>query len=531
MIKKINFSSEAREKLKTGVNIVGDTVGQTLGAKGQNVIIDKGMFPPFITNDGVTIAKEIELEDRFEHMGAALIKEAANNTNEVAGDGTTTSVVLAQSIINEGFKNIAAGANPMILKKGIEQATKEVIAQLRSMSKEVKGDDIENVATISSGDPEVGKIIAEVMKKVGTDGVVTVQEGHKIGLVSEVTDGMRFENGSISPYFMTDIPRMEAIHEDAYILITDKRISSESQVFPIIDTLMRSGHKQLLIIAEDVDGSALTALVQNKLSDVFKSIAVRAPGFGERRKDYLEDIAVLTGGVLITESTGLKLEEMTIADLGRANRIIVTKDTTTISGAKGAKKQLDNRLKQIKNQLESEKNEYDREKLKDRYAKLSGGIGVIKVGAATEVEMKERKYRIEDALNATKAATDKEDGGILPGGGAALAKVILDIPNTLSLDPDFATGLKIIQNACFAPLRRIVENAGGKPDVVVDEVRNNVSESLGYNVLTGNYVDMFEEGIIDPLKVTVTAFTNASSVAQMLLTTGAVVVEKQGKGE
>ena len=515
--------------MKRGVNIIGDTVGQTLGAKGQNVIIDKGIFHPFVTNDGVTIAKEIELEDRFEQMGARLTIEAAANTNDVAGDGTTTSVVLTQAIVNEGLKNIAAGANPMIITKGIKDATLQTIEQLRSMKTEVKDADIENVATISSGDPEVGKVIADVMKKVGTDGVVTVQEGQKIGLVTEVTDGLQFDNGLISPYFLTDIPRLECVHDDPFILITDKKVTNSGQLASMIDGIMKTGQvemRELFVIAEEIDNEPITFMVRNTTEGKFKFAGVRAPGYGERRKDYLQDIAILTGGTIVSDMFGIKLEETTLSYLGRADRIIANKDSFTIVGGKGDKKAIKERLDQIKNQIEKETVEYDKDKLKERFAKLSGGIGVIKVGAPTEVEMKERKYRIEDALNATRAATDKEDGGILPGGGSALAKVLLNIP--VNGDADYKTGFDIIQKACMAPLWRIADNGGYKGDVIVKEV-SELKEGFGFNVLKGEYVDLLKEGIIDPLKVTITALTNASSVAVMILTTRSIIIEKPDK--
>lgn len=524
MAKQISFSEDARTKLREGVNILADSVKVTIGPKGRNVVIDKAYGGPVITNDGVTIAKEIELEDKFQNMGAQLIKEVASKTNDVAGDGTTTATVLAQSMINEGLKVVAAGANPMIVRHGIEKGVVAVVDALRKMRKEVKGDDIAHVATISAGDAEVGKLIAEVMGKVGRAGVITVEEGQTLGLSSEVVEGMQFENGYISLYMATDTQRMEAAFNDARILITDKKIGSIQEILPLLEALAQQGQKNLVIIAEDVEGEALTTLVLNKLRGTFNTLAIKAPGFGDRRKEMLKDIAVLTGGQVVTEEVGLKLENATLEMLGRADKVVATKDKTTIVGGKGKKKDIDTRISQIKAQIEKTDSSYDRDKLKERYAKLAGGVGVIKVGAATEVEMKEKKYRIEDALAATRAAVDEEDGGILPGGGTALVDAS-DALEKLKLTGEELTGVKILQRALQQPLRQIAENAGVEGSIVVKEVAGS-AKGTGYNALTGQYVDMLAAGIIDPFKVTSSALQNAASVAAMVLTTEVLIAEK-----
>jgi chaperonin GroEL len=524
MAKQISFSEDARAKLREGVNILADSVKVTIGPKGRNVVIDKAYGGPVITNDGVTIAKEIELEDKFQNMGAQLIKEVASKTNDVAGDGTTTATVLAQSMINEGLKVVAAGANPMIVRHGIEKGVVAVVDALRKMRKEVKGDDIAHVATISAGDAEVGKLIAEVMGKVGRAGVITVEEGQTLGLSSEVVEGMQFENGYISLYMATDTQRMEASFNDARILITDKKISSIQEILPLLESLAQQGQKNLVIIAEDVEGEALTTLVLNKLRGTFNTLAIKAPGFGDRRKEMLKDIAVLTGGEVITEEVGLKLENATVDMLGRADKVVATKDKTTIVGGKGKKKDIDARVAQIKAQVEKSTSSYDKDKLKERYAKLAGGVGVIKVGAATEVEMKEKKYRIEDALAATKAAVDEDDGGILPGGGTALVDAA-EVLEKLKLTGEELTGVKILQRALQQPLRQIAENAGVEGSIVVKEVAGS-AKGMGYNALTGEYVDMLAAGIIDPFKVTSSALQNAASVAAMVLTTEVLITDK-----
>ncbi|CAN5161333.1 chaperonin GroEL [soil metagenome] len=524
MAKQISFSEDARAKLREGVNILADSVKVTIGPKGRNVVIDRPYGGPVITNDGVTIAKEIELEDKFQNMGAQLIKEVASKTNDVAGDGTTTATVLAQAIINEGLKVVAAGANPMIVRHGIEKGVVAVVDALRKMRKEVKGNDIAHVATISAGDAEVGKLIAEVMGKVGRSGVITVEEGQTLGLSSEVVEGMQFENGYISLYMATDTQRMEASFSDALILITDKKISSIQEILPLLESLAQAGRKNLVIIAEDVEGEALTTLVLNKIRGTFNTLAIKAPGFGDRRKEMLKDIAVLTGGQVITEEVGLKLESATLDMLGKADKVVATKEKTTIVGGKGKKKEIDGRIAQIKAQVEKTDSSYDRDKLKERHAKLAGGVGVIKVGAATEVEMKEKKYRIEDALAATKAAVDEVDGGILAGGGTALVDAS-DVLDKLKLTGEELTGVKILQRALQQPLRQIAENAGVDGSIVVKEVSSS-AKGKGFNALTGEYVDMLAAGIIDPFKVTSSALQNAASVAAMVLTTEVLIAEK-----
>ncbi len=524
MPKQITFSEDARAKLRAGVNILADSVKVTIGPKGRNVVIDKSYGSPVITNDGVTIAKEIELEDKFENMGAQLIKEVASKTNDVAGDGTTTATVLAQSMINEGLKVVAAGSNPMIVRHGIEKGVVAVVDALRAMRKEVKGEDIAHVATISAGDPEVGKLIAEVMKKVGRAGVITVEEGQTMGISSEVVEGVQFDNGYVSAYMVTDPQRMEAAFADAMILLTDKKISSIQEILPLLESMAQTGRKNLIIIAEDIEGEALTTLVLNKLRGTFNALAVKAPGFGDRRKEMLKDIAALTGGQVISDEVGMKLEDTTVEMLGRADKVISTKEKTTIVGGKGVKKNIDARISQIKSQIETTDSPYDKEKLKERLAKLAGGVGVIKVGAATEVEMKEKKYRIEDALSATRAAVDEEDGGILPGGGVALVDAISSL-DKLKLTGEEQIGVQILKRSLEQPLRQIAENAGVDGAVAVKEVMGS-AKGMGYNALTNEYVDMMAAGIIDPFKVTASALQNAASVAQMVLTTEVLIADK-----
>jgi chaperonin GroEL len=524
MVKQLDFSESARGNLRRGVNILADAVKVTLGPKGRNVVIEKSYGAPIITNDGVTIAKEIELEDKFENMGAQLIKEVASKTNDVAGDGTTTATVLAQAMINEGLKNVAAGANPMVLRHGIEKGVELVVNKLRANSKQVKGDDIAHVATISAGDAQVGQLIAEVMSKVGQAGVITVEEGQTMGLGSEVVEGMQFDNGYISPYMVTDSNRMEAMFSEALLLITDKKVSSIQEILPLLESMAQAGKKNLVIIAEDIEGEALTTLILNKLRGTFNTLAIKAPGFGDRRKEMLRDIAVLTGGEMITEEVGLKLDTVTIEMLGKADKVVSTKEKTTIIGGKGDKKEIEKRVSQIKKQIESTDSSYDKDKLKERYAKLAGGVGVIKVGAATEVEMKEKKYRIEDALSATKAAVDEKDGGILPGGGVAFIDVISEL-DSLKLAGEEMVGVELLRRALQQPLRQIAENAGLDGAVVVEEVRRR-EKGVGYNVTTGEYVDMLKEGIIDPFKVTSSALQNAASVAAMVLTTEVLIADK-----
>jgi chaperonin GroEL len=524
MSKQIAFSEDARAKLREGINKLADSVKVTIGPKGRNVVIGKSYGSPVITNDGVTIAKEIELEDPLENMGAQLVKEVAKKTDEV-GDGTTTATILAQAMINEGLKNVAAGANPMILRYGIEKGVKAVVAALKEQAIPVKSDqDIANIATISSGSPEIGAMIAEVMKKVGKAGVITVEEGQTMGLDSDVVEGMQFDNGYISPYMATDTSRMEASYDDAQILITDKKISSIQEILPVLEAVATTGRKKLVIIAEDIDGQALTTLVLNNIQGGFKTLAVKAPGFGDRRKEMLRDIAALTGGQLVSDEMGLTLEKVTLEDLGRADKVVATKEKTTIVGGKGDKKLIEERITQIKAQIENTDSTYDKEKLKERHAKLAGGVGVIKVGAATEVEMKEKKYRIEDALAATKAAVDEVDGGILAGGGVALVDAISSL-NALNLEGEEKIGADILRKALQQPLRQIAENSGEDGGVVVERVRNE-KKGFGYNALTGEYVDMVKAGIIDPLKVTMSALQNAASVAATVLTTEVLIVEK-----
>jgi chaperonin GroEL len=526
--KQLVFGEEARRRLKRGIDILANAVGTTLGPKGRNVALDKKWGAPTITHDGVTVAKEIELPDPYENMGVQLLKEAATKTNDVAGDGTTTATVLAHVMVTEGMKNVAAGANPMLLKKGIEMAVKAVVEEIKRMAKPVQSkDDIAHVAAISSADPEIGNLIAEVMDKVGKDGVITVEES-KTGLPfeTEYVEGMQFDRGYISPYFVTNPETMEAVLENPYILIHDKKISAAADIIPVLERLLQEGEtRSLLVIAEDVDGEALATLVLNKLRGIINAVAVKAPGFGERRKAMLQDIAILTGGQVISEELGRKLENVRISDLGRADKVVVTKDDTTIIGGRGDPKAIKGRIEQIKAEMEKTTSDYDREKLQERLAKLAGGVAIIRVGAATEVELKEKKHRVEDALSATRAAVEE---GIVPGGGVALLNAAKALDN-LKADGDVQTGINIVRRALEEPLRRIAENAGEDGAVVVEMVRRLQKEknnpNIGYNVLTGEYVDMVEAGIIDPAKVTRTALENAASVAAMILTTEALVTE------
>jgi chaperonin GroEL len=526
--KQLVFGEEARRRLKRGIDILANAVGTTLGPKGRNVALDKKWGAPTITHDGVTVAKEIELPDPYENMGVQLLKEAATKTNDVAGDGTTTATVLAHVMVTEGMKNVAAGANPMLLKKGIEMAVKAVVEEIKRMAKPVQSkDDIAHVAAISSADPEIGNLIAEVMDKVGKDGVITVEES-KTGLPfeTEYVEGMQFDRGYISPYFVTNPETMEAVLENPYILIHDKKISAAADIIPVLERLLQEGEtRSLLVIAEDVDGEALATLVLNKLRGIINAVAVKAPGFGERRKAMLQDIAILTGGQVISEELGRKLENVRISDLGRADKVVVTKDDTTIIGGRGDPKAIKGRIEQIKAEMEKTTSDYDREKLQERLAKLAGGVAIIRVGAATEVELKEKKHRVEDALSATRAAVEE---GIVPGGGVALLNAAKAL-DSLKADGDVQTGVNIVRRALEEPLRRIAENAGEDGAVVVEMVRRLQKEknnpNIGYNVLTGEYVDMVEAGIIDPAKVTRTALENAASVAAMILTTEALVTE------
>ena len=525
--KQLIFEEEARRSLKRGIDVLATAVATTLGPKGRNVALDKKFGAPTVTHDGVTVAKEIELKDPFENMGAQLLKEAATKTNDVAGDGTTTATVLAQVIVNEGLKNVAAGANPMLLKRGIEKATEAVVKAIKDMAMEVKTkQDIANVAAISAADREIGELIAEVMDKVGKDGVVTVEESKTLQFETEYVEGMQFDRGYISPYFITDPEHMEAVIEDPYILIHDKKISAAADIVPLLEKLVQIGKRDLVVIAEDVDGEALATLVLNKLRGVFNCLAVKAPGFGDRRKAMLQDIAILTGGQVITEELGRKLESVTIADLGRAGKVVATKDDTTIIQGKGDERQIKGRIEQIKAEIEKTTSDYDREKLQERLAKLAGGVAIIRVGAATEVELKEKKHRVEDALSATRAAIEE---GIVPGGGVALINAIPALDNVQTDYPDEATGVSIVRRALEEPMRGIVENAGLDGSVVVQEVRRLQKErdnkNIGYDVLANEYRDMVEAGIIDPAKVTRSAVENAASIAAMILTTEALVTE------
>ncbi|HSI20526.1 MAG TPA: chaperonin GroEL [Verrucomicrobiae bacterium] len=533
MAKQIAYSEDARAKLRSGVNALADAVKVTLGPKGRNVVIEKSYGSPIITNDGVTIAKEVELEDKYENMGAQLVREASSKTNDVAGDGTTTATVLAQAMVNEGFKNVAAGSNPMELKRGIEKATEFVVERLRAMRQEVKGDDIAHVATISAGDPEIGKLIADIIKEVGYNAPITVEENQKLGLDKDVVQGMQFDNGYLSAYFVTDTNRMEATYADAQILITDKKISSIQAILPLLEQLAQAGKKNLVIIAEDIEGEALTVLVLNKLKGAFNTLAIKAPGFGDRRKEMLKDIAALTGGTLISEDVGLTLENISVDMLGRADKVTSTKDKTTIVGGKGDKKAVESRIAEIKVMIEKTESSYDKDKLKERIAKLSGGVGVIKVGAATETEMKEKKYRIEDALAATRAAVDEQDGGILPGGGVALmtaSREMRDAVEGMNLSSDEEVGVAIVGKALRAPFQQIVENAGENAGEIGEQLSQQQGKAksafVGYNAQTNEFVDMMKAGIIDPFKVTSSALQNAASAAAMILTTEVLIATK-----
>jgi len=528
MAKIIAFNEESRRGLERGLNILADAVKVTLGPRGRNVVLEKKWGAPTITNDGVSIAKEIELDDPFEKIGAELVKEVAKKTDDVAGDGTTTSVVLAQALVREGLRNVAAGADPISLKRGIEKATSAVIEALIASAKEIETkEEIAATASISAGDPEIGALIAEAIDKVGKEGVVTVEESNTFGTELELTEGMRFDKGFINPYFVTDPERQETVFEDPYILIANSKISNIKDLLPIVDKVIQDG-KQLLIIAEDVDGEALATLVVNKIRGIFKSVAVKAPGFGDRRKAQLQDIAILTGGQVISEEVGLKLENATLDLLGRARKVVITKDETTIIEGAGDNDAIAGRVRQIRAEIENTDSDYDREKLQERLAKLAGGVAVIKAGAATEVELKERKHRIEDAVRNAKAAVEE---GIVAGGGVALiqaGKVAFESEALTSLVGDEATGANIVRVAVDAPLKQIALNAGLEPGVVADKVRH-LPTGQGLNAATGEYVDMLAAGINDPVKVTRSALLNASSIAGLFLTTEAVVAEKPEK--
>ena len=529
MAKQIQFSEEARGGLKKGVNILADAVKVTLGPKGRNVVLDKGFGSPTITNDGVTIAKEIELEDKFENMGAQLVKEVAEKTNDNAGDGTTTATILAQAMVNEGLKNVTAGANPIALRRGLEKAARVVTKSLKASAETVSGHEkIAQVAAISADSQEVGKLIADVIDEVGRDGVITVEESQTLGLDKEVVDGMQFDQGYVSPYMMTDTGRQEAAMADPFILLTDKKISSAQDIVPILEKVAQLGKKDLVMIAEDVDGEALTTLVLNKLRGVFNTLAVKAPGFGDRRKEMLQDIAVLTGAEVVSEETGVTWENVTVEMLGKARKVVADKDKCTIVDGDGDDAKIKARGAAIRAQIEKSDSDFDREKLQERLAKLSGGVGVIKVGAATEVELKEKKHRIEDAVSATKAALEE---GIVSGGGVALIDVIRSLDELKDLsDEEEKVGVAILRKALEMPIRQIAINAGKDGSVIIEEIRRK-EKGVGYDAAKDRYVDMIKAGIIDPLKVTRSALQNATSVAAMVLTTEAVVTDLPEKKE
>ena len=523
MAKNIIYGIEARNALLAGVDKLANTVKITLGPKGRNVVLDKKYGAPLITNDGVTIAKEIELEDAAENMGAQLVKEVASKTNDAAGDGTTTATLLAQAFITEGMKNVSAGANPIVIRKGIQKAVDKAVETLKSHSKKVNGSaDIARVGTISAGDEVIGNLIADAMEKVTSDGVITVEESKSAETYCEVVEGMQFDRGYLSPYMATDTDKMEAVLDDAYILITDKKISNIQEILPLLEQIVQQG-KKLLIIAEDVEGEALTTLVLNKLRGTFTCVAVKAPGFGDRRKEMLRDIAILTGGEVICDELGLELKDTQLAQLGRARQVKVNKENTIIVGGAGSAEDIKARIGQIKSAIETTTSDFDREKLQERLAKLSGGVAVIKVGAATETEMKEKKLRIEDALNATKAAVEE---GIVAGGGTAYLNVIADVKIVLdTVEGDEKTGVKIVLKALEAPVRQIAENAGFEGSIIVDKIMNAGKVGYGFDAYNEKYVDMMEAGIVDPTKVTRSALQNAASVAATVLTTEAVVAD------
>lgn len=523
MAKKIIYGEDARKALLSGVNQLADTVKITLGPRGRNVVLDKKFGAPLITNDGVTIAKEIELEDPFENMGAQLVKEVSTKTNDVAGDGTTTATLLAQALIREGMKNVAAGANPMVVKKGIQKAVDKAVETVMNNSKKVNGtDDITRVATISAADDFIGQLIAEAMEKVGSDGVITVEESKTAETYSEIVEGMMFDRGYVSPYMVTDTEKMVATIDDAYILITDKKITNIQEILPLLEQVVQSG-KKLVIVAEDVEGEALATLILNKLRGTFTCVAVKAPGFGDRRKEMLRDIAILTGGQVITEELGLDLKDTTIEQLGRARQVKIEKENTIIVDGAGNTEEIKNRVSQIRAQIENTTSEFDKEKLQERLAKLAGGVAVIKVGAATEIEMKEKKLRIEDALAATKAAVEE---GIVAGGGVALINAIPSVETLLnSADGDEKTGVAIVLKALEEPLRQIAKNAGVEGSVIINRIKNENKIGFGYNARTEEYVDMIPSGIVDPTKVTRSALQNAASVAAMVLTTESLVTD------
>ncbi len=529
--KQLAFSEDARRRLKNGVDILANAVATTLGPKGRNVALDKKFGAPTVTHDGVTVAKEIELEDPYENMGAQLLKEAATKTNDIAGDGTTTSTVLAHAIVSEGLKNLSAGANPLLLKRGIESATAAVVEALRKMAQKIDTkDEIASVATNSAADEEIGQLIADVMDKVGKDGVITVEESKSLQFETEYVEGMQFDRGYISPYCITTPEAMEAVIADPYILIYDKKISAAADIVPVLEKLVQIGKRELVIIAEDVDGEALATLVLNKLRGMLNVLAVKAPGFGDRRKAMLQDIAVLTGGTMITEELGKKLESATLSDLGRAKKVVANKDDTTIVDGAGADKAIKGRIEEIKVEIDKSTSDYDKEKLQERLAKLSGGVAVIRVGAATETELKEKKHRVEDALSATRAAIEE---GIVPGGEIVYINAISALDKVKLDGEDESIGVAIVRKALEAPIRKLVANAGQDGAVVIENVRRKAKEdknkNIGYNVITSEYVDMIKAGIIDPVKVTRGALENAASIAAMILTTEALITDVPDK--
>ncbi|MEK7600676.1 MAG: chaperonin GroEL [Patescibacteria group bacterium] len=528
MAKQLEFGEKARRSLKRGVDALAEAVKVTLGPKGRNVVLDRSFGSPVITNDGVTIAKEISLPNKYEDIGAKIVKEVASKTNDVAGDGTTTATILAQAMITEGLKNIAAGANPLAIRRGIESATSAVVAYFKDkLAKKVTSqEEIAQVATISAKDPDIGAKIAEIVKKLGKGAVITVEQSQTFGLTADIVEGMQFDRGYIAPYMITNPERMEATYADALVLVTDRKISAIQDLLPLLEKITQAGKRELVIIAEDVDGDALTTLVVNKLRGTFHTLAVKAPGFGDRKKEILEDVAILTGAQVISEERGLKLEHAELAMLGRAARIVSTKENTTIVGGKGKKSAVQERIAQIEAQLEQSKSSFDKEKLQERVSKLSGGVAVLRVGAATEVEQKEKQHRTEDAVQATKAAMEE---GIVPGGGVALVRAI-KVLDSLKASADERTGVEIVKRALEEPLKQIARNAGAKGEVVLERVMSG-KDSFGYNAETDTYGDMFEWGIIDPVKVTRSALQNAASAAAMFLTTEAVITDIPEKAD
>ena len=529
--KQLAFSEDARRRLKEGMDVVANAVSATLGPKGRNVAVDRKFGSPTITHDGVSVAKEIELEDPFANMGAQLLKEAAQKTNDIAGDGTTTSTVLAHAIVNEGLKALAAGFNPMLLKHGIEQATEEVVKSLKKMATKIDTrDEIASVATNSAADTEIGNLIADVMDKVGKDGVITVEESKSMQFETEFVEGMQFDRGYISPYFITDAEHMEAVISDAYILINKKKISAAQDIVPILEKLVQLGKRELVIIAEDIDGEALATLVLNKLRGMLNVLAVKAPGFGDRRKAMLQDIAALTGGTVISEETGRKLETVTVQDLGRAEKVSADKENTTLIGGKGKKGDIEGRIREIRVEIDKSTSDYDKEKLQERLAKLSGGVAIIRVGAATETEMKEKKHRVEDALSAARAAVEE---GIVPGGEISLINAADALDKIKGESEEAQVGINIVKKALEAPIRKLSDNAGQDGSVIIDGVRRKAKElknkNIGYNVLTDQFTDMIKDGVIDPVKVVRGALENAASIASMILTTEVLITDMPEK--